>query len=150
KSQILTELLNDTRPDAKKKNPVLEPYAITGDVGRAVAESMLCFFNSEAGKHTLQRLAELGIDPASNNHAPKPSDAPQLPFTGKTFVITGTLSRDRDHFKTIIEQNGGKVSGSISRKTDYLLAGDAAGSKLDKATELEVPILDEAAFNALL
>lgn len=149
-SEILTELLNDTRTDAKKKNPALEPYAITGDVGRAVAESILSFFHSEAGQRTLQRFAELNINPASNNFAPKPAEAPKLPFTGKTFVITGTLSQDRDHFKTIIEQNGGKVSGSVSKKTDYLLAGEAAGSKLEKAKELGVPILDEAAFNALL
>lgn len=149
-SEILTELLNDTRNDAKKKNPALEPYAITGDVGRSVAESILSFFNSEAGKHTLRRFSELDINPISNNYAPKPADAPKLAFTGKTFVITGTLSQDRDHFKNLIEQNGGKVSGSVSKKTDYLLAGEAAGSKLDKAKELNVTILDEAAFEALL
>ena len=103
-SDILTELLNDTRADAKKKNPILEPYAITGDVGRAVAESILSFFHSEAGQHTLQRFAELNINPESNNYSPKPSEAPKLTLTGKTFVITGTLSQDRDHFKTIIAQ----------------------------------------------
>jgi DNA ligase (NAD+) len=150
KSEILTELLNDTRPDAKKKNPALEPYAITGDVGRAVAESILSFFHSEAGQHTLQRFAELNINPESNNYSPKPAEAPKLPFTGKTFVITGTLSLDRDHFKTIIEQNGGKVSGSVSKKTDYVLGGESAGSKLDKAKELGVQILDEAAFETLI
>ncbi len=150
KSEILTELLNDTRTDAKKKNPALEPYAITGDVGRAVAESILSFFHSEAGQHTLQRFAELKINPESNNYSPKPAEAPKLRFTGKTFVITGTLSLDRDHFKTVIENNGGKVSGSVSKKTDYLLAGESAGSKLDKAKELGVQILDETAFEALL
>ncbi len=150
KSEILNELLNDTRPDAKKKNPALEPYAITGDVGRAVAESILSFFHSDAGQRTLHRFDELNINPTSNNFAPKPAEAPKLPFTGKTFVITGTLSLDRDHFKTIIEQNGGKVSSSVSKKTDYLLAGEAAGSKLDKAKELGVQILDEPAFEALL
>lgn len=149
-SEILRELITDTRNDAKKKNPILEPYAITGDVGRAVAESILSFFTSEAGQRTLARFAELNINPESNNYSPKPADAPQLPFTGKTFVITGTLSQDRDHFKSIIEQNGGKVSGSVSKKTDYLLAGESAGSKLDKARELNVPVLDEAAFAALL
>ena len=149
-SDILTELLNDTRADAKKKNPILEPYAITGDVGRAVAESILSFFHSEAGQHTLQRFAELNINPESNNYSPKPSEAPKLTLTGKTFVITGTLSQDRDHFKTIIEQNGGKVSGSVSKNTDYLLAGESAGSKLDKAKELGVQILDEPSFEALL
>jgi DNA ligase (NAD+) len=149
-SEILAELLIDTRADAKKKNPTLEPYAITGDVGPAVAESALTFFRSEAGQRTLQRFAELGIDPTSDNHAPKPAEAPKLPFTGKTFVITGTLSLDRDHFKTLIEKNGGKVSGSVSKNTDYVVAGEAAGSKLDKARQLGVAILDEQAFGALL
>ena len=149
-SEILAELLTDTRADAKKKNPKLEPYAITGDVGPAVAESALTFFRSEAGRRTLARFAELGIDPASDNHAPKPAEAPKLAFTGKTFVITGTLSQDRDHFKTLIEKNGGKVSGSVSKNTDYLLAGEAAGSKLDKARQLGVTVLDETAFGALL
>lgn len=150
KSEILTELVNDIRNDAKKKNPALEPYAITGDVGRAVAESILAFFLSEAGQRTLQRFAELKINPESNNYSPKPVEAPKLLFTGKTFVITGTLSQDRDHFKTIIENHGGKVSGSVSKKTDYVLAGESAGSKLDKAKELCVQILDEAAFNSML
>ena len=149
-SEILTELLRDTRPDAKKKNPALEPYAITGEVGPPVAESILTFFRSEAGQHALRRFAELGINPASSNFAPKPAETPRLAFTGKTFVITGTLSQDRDHYKNLIEQNGGKVSGSVSKNTDYVLAGESAGSKLDKAKQLGVSILDEEAFGALL
>ncbi len=149
-SEILTELLKDNRPDAKKKNPALEPFSITGDVGPAVAEAILTFFRSEAGQHTLDRFAELNINPTSSNFAPKPTEAPSLAFTGKTFVITGTLSQDRDHFKNLIEQNGGKVSGSVSKNTSYVLAGESAGSKLDKAKQLGVTILDEAAFIALL
>jgi DNA ligase (NAD+) len=149
-SPILEELLTDTRADAKKKNPLLAPCAITGDVGPAVAESILSFFNSKAGWKTIMRFGELGLNPTSENYAPIPAEAPRLAFTGKTFVITGTLSQDRDHFKTIIEKNGGKVSGSVSKNTDYVLAGEAAGSKLDKAKSLNVPILDETAFAALL
>lgn len=149
-SAILTELLKDTRADAKKKNPVLEPYSITGDVGPAVAESIKLFFESEAGQHTLQRFAELGMNPASTNFSPKPADAIKLPLTGKTFVITGTLSMDRDHFKTIIEDNGGKVSGSVSKNTNFLLAGDSAGSKFEKATQLGVQILSETSLQDLI
>ena len=126
-SEILAELLADTRPDAKKKNPKLLPYAITGDVCPSVAESAITFFRSDAGQSILQRFAALDIDPASDNHAPIPAEAPALPFTGKTFVITGTLSKDRDHFKALIEKNGGKVSGSVSKNTDYVLAGESAG-----------------------
>ena len=71
-------------------------------------------------------------------------------IAGKTFVITGTLSRPRDEFKALIEANGGKVTGSVSKKTDYLLAGDEAGSKLEKAQSLGVHILAEADLTALL
>lgn len=149
-SEILTELLTDTRPDAKRKNPALTPYAITGDVGPAVAESILTFFRSEAGRHTLAHFAELGLNPASNNFSPKPEEASHLPLTGKTFVITGTLSESRDHFQDLIEKSGGKVSGSVSKNTDYLLAGESAGSKFDKATQLGVRILDEQSLATLL
>jgi len=149
-SEILKDLLEDTRPDAKKKNEKLIPFAISGDVGRAVAESALNFFSSEAGTHIIQRFAELDLNPTSENFAPKPAELPQLAFTGKTFVITGTLSESREHFKKIIEQHGGKVSGSVSKNTDYLLAGESAGSKLDKATELGVQVLDETALASIL
>jgi DNA ligase (NAD+) len=75
---------------------------------------------------------------------------PQL-LAGKTFVITGTLpTLKRDEAKTLIEQAGGKVTGSVSKKTDYLLAGEEAGSKLDKAIALGVPQLSEAQLLALL
>lgn len=147
-SPILEALRSDTRADAKKKNPALEPYAITGEVGPAVAESILTFFESQAGENLVSRLAELDLNPASDNYAPKP-EASNLPFTGKTFVITGTLSQSRDHFKDFIEKNGGKVSGSVSKKTDYVLAGESAGSKLDKANQLGVTVLDEPAFAKL-
>ncbi|ECK6994882.1 NAD-dependent DNA ligase LigA, partial [Campylobacter jejuni] len=69
---------------------------------------------------------------------------------GKTFVITGTLSRPRDEFKALIEKLGGKVSSSVSKKTDYVLFGEEAGSKLIKAKELEVKCIDESAFNELV
>lgn len=149
-SEILAELLIDTRADAKKKNPKLEPYAITGDVGPAVAESVISFFSSEAGQHILEQFATLGINPISNNHAPLPEANAALPLSGKTFVITGTLSKDREHFKQLIEAAGGKVTGSVSKNTHYLLAGESAGSKLDKATQLKVSILDEAGLEALV
>ncbi len=71
-------------------------------------------------------------------------------LSGKTFVITGTLSEPRNHFKNLIEQHGGRVSGSISAKTDYLLAGSDPGSKLDKAAKLGVAVIDEDGLAALL
>jgi DNA ligase (NAD+) len=139
-SPILAELLKDTRADAKKKNELLAPLAITGDVGPAVAETITAFFHSEAGKHVLSRLASLGIHPQSPvSHLQSPSG----PLAGKTFVITGTLSIDRDAMKERIESLGGKVSGSVSAKTSYVLAGEGGGSKRDKAEKLGVKVIGE-------
>lgn len=147
-SPILAQLQLDTRADAKKKNELLTPFAITGDVGPAVAESILSFFKSSAGIHVLERLAELGIDPASDNYHPiaAAADPATQPLAGKTFVITGTLSMDRDAMKDFIESKGGKVSGSVSAKTHFVLAGEGGGSKRDKAEKLGVTILDEASL----
>jgi DNA ligase (NAD+) len=73
------------------------------------------------------------------------------PLSGKTFVVTGTLSSwSRAGATSAIEARGGKVTGSVSKKTDYVVAGESPGTKLDRARELGVPVLDEAAFQALL
>ncbi len=151
-SPILAELLRDTRATAKKQNEFLAKYSITGDVGPAVAETITTFFKSEAGQHALARFAELGIDPVSDNYLPiaAEADLSALPLAGKTFVITGTLSMDRDAMKELIESKGGKVSGSVSAKTHYVLAGEGGGSKRDKAEKLGVPILDEAGLQAMI
>jgi DNA ligase (NAD+) len=151
-SPILAELLRDTRTDAKKKNEFLAQYAITGDVGPAVAESISEFFNSAAGRHALARLAQLGIDPLSDHYQPIAAalDRAAMPLAGKTFVITGTLSIERDAMKQFIESKGGKVSGSVSAKTHYLLAGAGGGAKRASAEKLGVPVIDEAGLTALL
>ncbi len=151
-SEILAELLRDTRATAKKQNEFLAKFSIAGDVGPAVAETITGFFKSEAGQHVLARLAELGIDPISENYLPiaAEADLSALPLTGKTFVITGTLTMDRDAMKELIESKGGKVSGSVSVKTSYVLAGEGGGSKRDKAEKLGVTILDEAAVLAMM
>lgn len=151
-SPILVELRRDTRNDAKKKNDALVPYAISGDVGPAVAESLGEFFESEAGAHVLHRLEELGINPRSTNYAPKAAEADLslFPLTGKTFVITGTLSVERDEMKRLIEAKGGKVSGSISAKTHFLVCGEGGGSKRDKAEKLKVPIIDEDSVRQMM
>ena len=130
----------------------LAPYSISSELGGIASQSIIEFFSSVAGQHVLEKLATLGINPVSENYAPKPSevDSSELIFSGKTFVITGSLSQPRPAFKKQIESLGGKVSGSISKNTDYLLAGEKAGSKADKAEQLGVTVLDEAAFNALL
>ena len=111
------------------------------------------FFESAAGKHVLDRFRELGIDPRSDNYAPKPSEAAESgdqPLAGKTFVITGTLSAPRNEIKEKILAAGGKVTGSISKKTDYLLAGEGGGSKRDKAEGLGVPVISEEELTEIL
>lgn len=151
-SEILRELRADTRADAKKKNPILQSYGITGDVGTVAAESILSFFESDAGRYVLDKLKEHGIDPQSENFLPRIEDVDlsSLPLAGKTFVITGTLSAPRDDFKKLIESKGGKVSGSVSASTHFLLSGEGGGSKRDKAIALEVHVIDEAALQSML
>jgi DNA ligase (NAD+) len=113
---------------------------------------IVAFFNSMAGQHVITCLAELEIHPSSDNYLPiaAEADLSTFPLTGKTFVLTGTLSIDRDAMKELIESKGGKVSGSVSAKTSFVIAGEGGGSKRDKAEKLGVSILDEAGFQALI
>jgi DNA ligase (NAD+) len=125
------------------------------EVGPVAAASVLDFFASADGKNVLRRIRELGIRPASGRLDRDSGDetsasgrASQPPlFAGKTFVLTGTLpTMSREQATARIEAAGGRVSGSVSKKTDFVLAGVEAGSKLEKARELGVKILDEAEF----
>lgn len=125
-------------------------YNIKADLGPVAVESILSYFRSTTGQHVLHTLKELEINPLSSNYALHTTDQPTSPISGKTFVITGILSQSRDHFKDLIEQAGGNVTGSVSKKTDYLLAGEKAGSKRTKAESLGVQILDEATLLELL
>ena len=136
----------------KENHPRLAKYQIESELGPVAAQHITGFFKSEGGLHVLEKLETLSIHPISDNFDPEKSAhaTADSAIAGKTFVITGTLSQPRPEFKKIIEANGGKVSGSISSKTDYLLAGEKAGSKRTKAEGLGVTILDETAFNNLL
>ena len=120
------------------------PPNYTTEVGPSVARSVLAWFASETGCETLDRLVKLGIDPQSSDPGQNNNRGV---YAGKTFVITGTLSgMSREEAKAKIEANGGKTTNSVSKKTDYLLAGEKAGSKLAKAELLGIPVLDELAF----
>src|SRR5438552_1459718 len=122
---------------------------ITTEVGPVVAQSVLDFFASAAGKKILRRIKELGIHPKSEKVSSK--KAAELPLSGKTFVLTGTLpSMTREEATEKIEMLGGHVTGSVSKKTDYVLAGTEPGSKFDKAKELGVRIIDEPEFRKML
>lgn len=119
------------------------------DVGPIVADSVYRFFSQESNRAFIQELLEQGVHPEPP--AP-PEEAAEDPlFAGKAFVITGTLEKwSRDQAKELILARGGKVSGSVSSRTDYLLAGAAAGSKLRKANDLGVAVLSEEQFVAML
>jgi len=122
---------------------------IVNEVGPVVAQSVLNFFASATGKRILRRLKELGIEPKSEKVSRE--KASELPLAGKTFVLTGTLpSMTRDEATEKIETLGGHVTSSVSKKTDYVLAGAELGSKFDKAKELSVKIIDEAEFRKML
>lgn len=136
----------------KENHPLLAEYQIDDSLGPVAAASLRSYFQSEAGQHVITELNNACIAPKSSNYAPKPKDidTSKLVFSNLTFVITGTLSRPRPSFKKQIEELGGKVSGSISKNTHYLLAGEKAGSKADKALALGVTVLDEDSFNAMV
>lgn len=117
------------------------------DVGPVVAESITNFFSEAHNQSVINALIDAGIRWPETEGKQQSSGR----LSGKTFVLTGTLpTMSRDSAKELIEAAGGKVSGSVSKKTDYVVAGTEAGSKLDKALELGVTILDEAGLLALL
>jgi DNA ligase (NAD+) len=120
------------------------------DVGPVVAKSIRTFFDQAHNREVVEQLRAAGITWAE--HEPSAAaDAAALPLSGKTLVLTGTLpTLSRDEAKDLIEAQGGKVAGSVSKKTSYVVAGAEAGSKLDKAQSLGLPILDEAGLLALL
>ena len=117
------------------------------DVGPIVAMSLRTFFDQPHNREVVEQLRACGVTWEEGEPAPRT----QLPLAGLTFVITGTLpTLSRDQAKDLLEAAGAKVAGSVSKKTSYLVAGEEAGSKLDKARELDIKILDEAALKELL
>jgi DNA ligase (NAD+) len=127
----------------------MERLTAVPDVGPVVAASVRAFADEPHNRALIRRLADAGVNMASQ--APEPGGAAAGSFAGKTFVLTGTLeSLTREQATEAIEQRGGKVSGSVSRKTSYLVVGADAGSKLEKAKSLGVPTLTEEEFKALI
>lgn len=113
------------------------------EIGEKMAESIITFFRQEQNLGLIKKLQECGV----NTKGTKKEIKENVHFNGKTFVLTGALqSFTRDQAKDIIESFGGKVSSSVSKKTDYVLAGEDAGSKLVKANELGVAVIDEESF----
>ncbi|MBK7978136.1 MAG: NAD-dependent DNA ligase LigA [Deltaproteobacteria bacterium] len=138
-------LVNHFRTLEAIRDASLEELQNVGDVGPEVAASITAFFANERNREVVAALRAAGLgEPAAASEGPRP-------FFGKTFVVTGTLAGfTRDEARRAIEERGGKVSESVSKKTDYVVVGEKAGSKAEKAEKLKVPILDETAFRALL
>jgi DNA ligase (NAD+) len=127
----------------------LEEIEAVHGVGPIVAASVRAFLDQKENRRLLQRLADAGVRMDSDRGVAD-DDAPQ-PLAGQTFVVTGTLSTmSRDEARSVIERLGGKVTGSVSRKTTGLVVGADPGSKFEKARELGVETLDEAAFRKLI
>ena len=132
-----------------------EALAAIDGVGPRIAESIRAFFDASRNRALIDDLRRAGVDPVGP--APAASDAASLPdaappaLAGKTFVLTGTLSTmTRDEARAGIRALGGRVVGSVSSKTDYVVVGDSPGSKLEKARRLEIEILEETDFKHLL
>jgi DNA ligase (NAD+) len=124
----------------------VEQLLQVADVGPIVATSLRTFFDQPHNREVVEQLRACGLTWAEG----APAEQAPKPLAGKTFVITGTLpTLSRDQAKDMLEAAGAKVAGSVSKKTDYLLAGTEAGSKLDKARELGVAVIDEAFMKSL-
>ena len=115
------------------------------EVGPRISEAIVDFFTRPANRALVEALKDSGVEMTAEKKQRSTE------FAGLTFVLTGTLPNlTRDEAKQKIEAAGGKVSGSVSKKTSYVVAGDEAGSKLDKAQELKIPVIDEAGLLELL
>jgi DNA ligase (NAD+) len=124
-----------------------ERFARVNGIGPRRAASIHTFFQSVDGRKTIQELRDLGLKLTEDRRAAKSSSG----IAGKTVVVTGTLKKyGRDEIEALIKELGGKPAGSVSKKTDYVVAGEKAGSKLDKARQLGIPVLTEEEFESLI
>ncbi|HNY11578.1 MAG TPA: NAD-dependent DNA ligase LigA [Candidatus Wallbacteria bacterium] len=122
----------------KFKSATSEDYLLVNEVGEKIAASICRFFDNEINLKTIKKMFDNGLEIIAAENVTAVSEK----LSGKTFVITGTLPVGRDEAEKLIEANGGHSSSSISKKTSYLLCGENAGSKLDKAEKLGVPVIN--------
>ncbi len=131
---------------AKFEQFIANKQTLISGIGEVMARSITGFFNEPRNRALILDLIRAGVRPV----APAERALGSTRFAGKTFVLTGTMpTLTRDEASALIEAAGGKVSGSVSKKTSFVLAGSEAGSKLDKARELGVPVIDEAEFRRM-
>ncbi len=140
------DLVNKFKSIEGLKNSTFEELIGVQDIGDIVAQDVMEFFKEEKVMETIQELLYLGVNPKFSK-----KEVIENPFEGKTVVATGSLKNySRNEIKDKLESLGAKVSGSVSKKTDYVIAGEAAGSKLTKAEELGVKVLSEEEFEEIL
>ena len=140
------DLVNKFKSIEGLKNATFEELILVQDVGDIVAKCVLEFFNEEKVLNTIEELFNLGVNPSYEEAVIIESS-----FSGKIVVVTGSLQKySRSEIKAKLESLGAKVSGSVSKKTDYVIAGDEAGSKLTKAQDLGITILTEDEFEKII
>ncbi len=130
-------------PDGSNKLKLSNP------IGSVSTHKLREWFAAEAGQHVTETLRALDINPSSTTYSEQ-STAANGPLAGLTFVLTGALSRPRPEFERLIAEAGGKATGSVTKKTNYLVAGEGGGSKREKAVKLGISIIDEAALLGML
>jgi DNA ligase (NAD+) len=146
-AEVLADEFGDV--NALMKASAEELSGVNG-IGPVLAQSVYDYFQSEPGRKVVAELRSLGVK-TTETPKPKPSEVGGKDLTGKTFVVTGTLKNySREEIEALIKQLGGKATGSVSKNTDYLVAGEKAGSKLDKARSLGVAVLTEEEFDKLI
>jgi DNA ligase (NAD+) len=146
-AQILAREFGDLEPLMQAD---LDTLQAIHDIGPVVAQYIVDFFAEQHNRTVIGKLTRPRGEGGAGIHWPAVKRARHTPLAGKTFVLTGTLSMPRDQMKAKLQAAGAKVSGSVSKKTDYVVAGDNPGSKYEKAVELGIEILDEAGCLALL
>ena len=140
------DLVNKFKSIEGLKKATFDELVSVQDVGDIVAQDVLAFFKEEKVLETIDELLSLGVNPMYEE-----KEVIQSPFEGKTVVATGSLQNySRTGIKEKLESLGAKVAGSVSKKTDYVIAGEAAGSKLTKAQELGIKVLSEEEFEEML
>lgn len=147
-ARVAAVLAENFRDMSELEQADVERLSQINEIGEIIAQSVYDFLHSDHGRALIDDLRGVGVNMESKA---KPAEAAAGPLAGKTFVVTGTLTKyGRDDVEALIAQLGGRATSSVSKNTDYVLAGEKAGSKLDKAKKLGVRVIDEAEFERMI
>jgi len=147
-ARVAAVLAENFRDMSELEAADVERLSQINEIGEIIARSVYDFLHSEHGRGAINDLRSAGVNMESKA---KPAEVAAGPLAGKTFVVTGTLAKyGRDDVEALIAQLGGRATSSVSKNTDYVLAGEKAGSKLDKAKKLGVTVIDEAEFERMI